>query len=166
MTLLYKLTIARPDNTTAYSAGDVIGVADSGTPANAGSAVLAFTPAGVVTDKDLIVVGTSLQINVAAVPSGMTSFRLYLYSTAPTAILDNAAWDALASAEDQSGYIGYIDLGTPAVFGGNVLFVQTAGVNQPVYIPSNTQTVYGKLVTNGGYTPAALTRHVVSLFAI
>jgi hypothetical protein len=40
------VTITRPSNATAYTAGDVIGVADVAVAANAGSAIHEFTSAG------------------------------------------------------------------------------------------------------------------------
>lgn len=161
-----KVSFARPANTTAYTAADVIGAADTVTAANAGSAVLSFSGAGRLA-CDVFITTATLQIDLAAVPSGMTSFRLHLYASAPTAILDNAAW-ALSSANDKSFYLGYIDLGTPAVI-GSVLFVQTDGINKQLsylggYSPSGGYVgLYGELVTNGGYTPASGTTYTVTL---
>ncbi len=155
-----SLAITRPSNTTAYTAGDVIGVADSATPSSAGSAILAFTLKGIASGQALIT-GADLTINLTAVPASMTSFRLHLYDTSPTAILDNAAWDLPSG--DRGYYLGYIDLGTP-VDVGSTLFVQTDQINKQITL--KTGTLYGELVTNGGYTPTSGAVCTVRLHAI
>ncbi len=138
----------RPNNTTAYGAGDVLGSADTGTPANAGDAIWTFS--GVPSRATLE--GVSLRIDVDAIPSGMTTFRLHLYKSAPTAILDAATWDLPAG--DRSAYLGYVDL--PAVTDtGSTLFVQSDNINKRVQ--STGDIMYGLLVTVGGFTPAAST---------
>lgn len=137
-----QVTITRPANITAYTAGDVVG------------GVIQFPDIGF---KDQIVLLTScdLRIGVSAIPSGMTSFRLYLYhSTPPSAIADNGAFDMPAG--DQAVYAGYVDLGSPALVGGTskIAFTQVDGVNKQIGVAAGT-SLYGYLVTNGGFTPAA-----------
>lgn len=133
-----KPTVTRPANTTAYNAGDVVGGA--------------ITFAGIAPfGGDILVTSTALRININAIPSGMTSFRLHLYDvTPPSATADNAAWDLPAG--DRASYLGYVDLGSPADVGAT-LFVQTDQVNKQ--FRARTADLYGYLVTNGGYTPAA-----------
>lgn len=153
----YQYTLTRTNDTNAYTAGDVLGSATS-----AAGAVLAFTGMGpaaghiIITDVDFLVA-------VTAVPSGMTSFRLHLYNAIPTSALgDNAAWDLPST--DRTQYLGYIDLGTPADVGSS-LFVQTSQVNKKVLMGA-TSTLYGYLVTNGGYTPTAQAVKYIRLNAV
>lgn len=162
----YKSTLefTRPANTTAYTAGDVIGVADVSVAANAGSAIHEFASIGPSAGA-IIITGADLRIDAAAVPPGMTSFRLHLYDAAPTAILDNAAWDLPAG--DRAAYLGYIDMGT-AVDVGSTLYAQADQINKQFKLASGATSLYGLLVTNGGFTPgsAAVKRirlHSVSL---
>lgn len=136
----------RPNNTTAYGAGDVLGAADTGTPANAGDAIWAFP--GV--PSRAILEGVSLRIDASAVPSGMTTFRLHLYKSAPTAILDAATWDLIAG--DRSAYLGYVDLPAPTDMGAT-LWTQADSVNKR--IESTGDILYAMLVTTGGFTPTA-----------
>lgn len=145
------VTFTRPANTTAYTAGDVVGIADAGTPANAGSAIHELTsigPAG----GTVLITAADLRADVNAVPSGMTTFRLHLYDAAPTAILDNAAWDLPAG--DRAAYLGYIDL-SQVIDVGSTLYVQADQVNKQFKLASGSTSLYGLLVTNGGYTPSS-----------
>lgn len=158
------VSFTRPANTTAYTAGDVVGVADVSVAANAGSAIHEFASIGPSAGA-IIITGADLRVDVAAVPAGMTSFRLHLYDAAPTAILDNAAWDLPAG--DRAAYLGYIDIGT-AVDVGATLYAQVDQVNKQFKLASGSTSLYGLLVTNGGFTPtsAAVKRmrlHSVSL---
>jgi hypothetical protein len=139
-----SVTITRPANTTAYSAGDVIGLADTGTAANAGDAIHVFdnVPARAMVD------GAKLRIDLDAIPAGMTTLRLHLFSASPTAILDNAAW-ALPST-DRANYLGYIEF-TPADLGGTLW----AQASPALRVASTNGRVYGLLVTTAGYTPTS-----------
>jgi hypothetical protein len=132
-------TITRPANTTAYTAGDVVGGA--------------FQLTGLPFGEDILVSFADLAPALTAVPSGMTSFRLYLYNAPPpSALADNAPFTM--SAADAAVRAGYIDLGSPAlVAGSGVLLTQVAQVNQP--IRTGATGVWAYLVTNGAYTPAA-----------
>lgn len=136
----------RPSNTTEYTAGDVIGAADASNAANAGDAIWVFSGVPVRS----IVEGVSLRIDLTAVPSGMTSFRLHLYSSAPTAILDNAAWDLVAG--DRTKYLGYVDLPTPTDL-VSTLWSQADSVNKRIQTDSGT--IYAMLQTTSTYTPAS-----------
>src|SRR5690348_3239263 len=95
----YKHSAARPNDTTAYTANDVV------------LGVLTFR-AGQLRWEE-VVTDARLEIDASSVPSGMTSFRLYLYRGSPaSALADNAAFDL--SSGDRASYIDYIDLGSPA----------------------------------------------------
>ena len=136
------VTITRPANTTAYAANDVVGGAlDLGIIAPSGGGDILFTSA-------------LLMPRIAAVPSGMTYFTLYLYSvTPPSAIADNGAW-TLATA-DLGDFLGSINLSSPALpaTSSNALYSQVNTVN--VQVTAASQHVYAYLVTAGGFTPAA-----------
>jgi hypothetical protein len=102
-------------------------------------------------------------IAVAAIPAGMTSFRLHLYRETPaSAIADNAAWDLPAG--DRDAYLGYIDLGSPAD-AGSTLFAQVDQINKQILCGATG--VWGYLVTNGAYTPAGVSEvYTPTLYAI
>ncbi len=137
-----RVQITRPANVTAYTAGDVIGTTGSG--------VLTFLLGAA--NEHVVITSVDLLHEVTAIPAGMTSFRLHLYSaTPPSALADNAAWDLPSG--DVSSYIGYIDFGVINDLGSN-LFVQVDNVLKHVVCDASGQ-VYGYLVTNGGWTPGA-----------
>ena len=139
-------TVTRPADTAAYTAGDVIGAATDA------SAAIEFTAIGPVAGA-ITILDSDLRIDVNAVPVGMTSFRLHLYNiTPPSALGDNAAWDLPAG--DRASYLGYVDLGTP-VDVGSTLFVQSAGTASKQVLMGATSSLFGYLVTNGGYTPSS-----------
>lgn len=141
-----SLAISRPENVTAYTALDVIGVADAVTAANAGSAIHTF--AGV--PRRAIIQDVSLAVHLASIPASMAAFRVHYYSVSPTAILDNAAMN-LAIA-DLPNYCGFTDLTTVVDYGAS-LFTQNAAANKRVYAPSGN--IYVVLQTIGGYTPTS-----------
>jgi hypothetical protein len=139
------VALTRPANTTVYTAGDVVGGTANGgamdfpTLGKAGGAIL--------------ITGAALEVDIAAVDSGMTSFRLHLYNALPpSAIGDNNPFDLAAG--DRSAYVGYIDLGTPVDF-GSTLYCEVNNLNKQVHLAGGSQDLFGYLVTNGGFTPGA-----------
>lgn len=155
------VTITRPDNTTAYAAGDVIGVADAETPANAGSAILHMADIAPQGGGAIMITSVDLMISAAAVPSGMAGFRLHLYSASPTAILDNAAFDLAAG--DRATYLGYVDLATP-VDRVSTLQVQADQINK--HLLATSASLWGILETVGGYTPSASTAKKIRVHTV
>ncbi len=149
------VTITRPSNTTAYTAGDVIGVADSGTPANAGSAIITLPSIG-PSGGYVVVQSVRLFIANTSVPSGMGGFRLHLYTASPTAILDNAAFDLVSG--EVANYAGFIDLPTPQDF-GSTLYTQADYPGTLIKLASASTTLYAELETRGAYTPASGTAY-------
>lgn len=152
------LSFARTADTNAYAAGDVIG-----TGTGSAGAVLEFTnigPAGGV----IMLTSSRLLIGLSAVPSGMTNFRLHLYSATPDSALgDNGAWDL--TANDRASYLGYLELGTPVDL-GSTLFVQADILNHQVKLASGSTSLFGYLRTIAGYTPASGTTYSVSIGAV
>jgi len=137
-----SVTITRPSDTTAYTAGDAVG--DAG-----GSAIIVFSGLGLA-GGEIEIVSVQHEIDVAAIPSGMAGFKLHLYNASPTAIADNAAWDLIAG--DRASYLGYCTLSTPEDLGGTLFFSDSFTGKQ---IKLTTTSLYAVLQTVGGYTPTA-----------
>ena len=147
-----QTTVTRPANTTAYAAGDVVG---------ATAAAITFADIG-ATFGHIVITDADLRIDVTALPSGMTTFRLHLYDATPaSAFADNAAFDLPAG--DRVNYLGYIDLGTP-VDVGSTLFVQQ-GMTKTLKMGSEPN-LYGYLVTTAGFTPSSAAVKSIRLTAI
>ena len=148
-------SFARTADTNAYAANDVLGAATGST------AALTFSGMGQPGTR-IMVTSVELEIDLAAIPSGMTSFRLYLYdATPPSALGDNAAWDLPSG--DRANFLGYVDLGTPVDL-GSTLYVRTDIVNAQFKLRGTD--LFGYLVTNGAYTPASATVYKPTLHAL
>ncbi len=149
------VSLTRPNDTNVYAANDVIGAATGST------AALTFASMG-PSGGQIMITSVALEIDVNAVPSGMTSFRLYLYGiTPPSALGDNAAWDLPSG--DRASYLGYVDLGTPIDL-GSTLYVETYNINKQLTLAGTS--LFGYLVTNGGYTPSAQAVKVITLHSV
>ena len=135
------VTITRPANQTPYTAVDVVG---------ATAAAITFPSMG-PSGKEILITSVSLEIDTTAIPSGMTSFKLALYSvTPPSALADNAPWDLPSG--DRASFLGIFSLGTPVDL-GSTLYVEISGVNKQVTLAGTN--LFGYLITDGGFTPAA-----------
>lgn len=148
-------TCTRPDNTTAYGAGDVVGT-DPATN-------MTFASVAPVSGGHFLLTNVDLRIDAAAIPSGMTTFDLHLFNAAPTAIADNTAW-ALADA-DRAKYLGKVTLSAPSDVGGT-LWSQTDGINKKFKCAAASTTIYGQLVTTAAYTPTALVVKTITLHTV
>jgi hypothetical protein len=154
-TIPVTVSTTRPNDTNAYTAGDVIGTATGST------AAMKFTGIG-PTGGVIRITGSRHEIDVAAIPSGMTSFRLHLYSITPPSVLgDNAIWDLPAG--DRPYYLGYVDLGSPVDL-GSTLYVQQTGLDYDFQLTS--ADLWGYLVTNGAFTPTASAVKTTTLYAL
>lgn len=140
----------RPNDTTAYTALDVVGTSPVTN--------IEFANVTGVAGSSVIVTGVALRIDVNAVPSGMTGFRLHLYDSEPTAIADNSAFNLPSG--DRSKYIGYIDIDTPIDM-GDTLYIENLNVNKQV--KTVTTSIYGILQTMGAFTPSAQTVKTIKL---
>lgn len=148
----------RTSDTNAYAAGDV-----EGASTGAAGAALEFDNIGPAAGGEVMITSTALELDITAVPSGMTSYRLHLYGvTPPSALGDNAAWDLPSG--DRASYLGYVDLGTPADL-GSTLYVRTDGNLAQITVPAGGK-VFGYLVTIGGYTPASATARKITLHSV
>jgi len=135
-----SVIFTRPDDTTSYAAADVIG--------NATSAIHEFAGAGRAGGVYQLL-GASCIINSTSVPTGMTTLKLHLLSSAPSAIADNAAFALVAA--DRSRYLTQIDLPAVATVGSG--FVRTS-VDVPAERPIATvgTSLFGLLVTDTAIT--------------
>jgi len=139
-----RLSITRPADTTAYTALDVVGPATTG--------VLEFTNIAPVGGGAIVLLYASLMVESASVPSGMGSFKIHLYSSAPTAIADNAAFDLPSG--DRTKYLGSITLGTPADLGAT-LFVEDDMIRKQVIATGSS--LFGITQTVSAFTPSSAT---------
>jgi hypothetical protein len=129
-------SFTRPNDTTAYAAGDLVANATA-----AGAVVPLQIPLG-----NQFPNGMTRLTRARLVKSGTgvvnASFRVHLYETAPTpANGDNAAWST-----DQASMLAFTDgaAGTGSAPAGSEMFLRLAG-----------KTVYALLAALGAYAPAA-----------
>lgn len=149
-------TITRPANITPYAAGSVIGTATNSSSA--------FELANIAPAEggNVFITDTHLFVHVAAIPSGMTSFRLHLFDvTPPSALVDGAAYDLTAA--DRASYQGYVDLGAPQDF-GSTLFAHVGGHSHRA--TALTSSLYGYIQTIGGYTPTSASVNNIRAFSV
>lgn len=138
------VSITRPDDTTAYTAGDVFGTSP-GTN-------IEFEDTLPEDSQHFYIVGAKLIYNVNAVISGMSSFTLHLYDSAPTAIADNTAWTLVTADKDK--YLGSIEIDTPVDL-GDVLVSHKDSINIKRKLLTDSTSIYGILVTDGAFTPGS-----------
>lgn len=145
----------RPNDTTAYTALDVVGASPA--------ANMQFTSIGSVAGGHVIITGISLRIDVASVPSGMTTFRLHLFDAAPTAIADNSAMNLIAA--DRSKYLGFIEIPTPVDL-GDTCWSRNDNINFKCKLASASTDLYGVLQTVSGFTPSSQTVKTVRISGV
>ena len=145
-------TQTRPNDTVSYTAYDVVGQ-------NPGANVT-FSNVSSVSGGHIIIQSACLEVDVAAVPTGMSSFRLHLYDAAPTVIADNAAYDLPSG--DRAKYLGYIEFDTPIDLGAT-LWSQKDALGMKRKLAAGSTALYGILQTIGGFTPSASTVKSISL---
>lgn len=145
-------TIQRPNNTTQYAAGDVIGTASSHVMAFSSSA---NPPAW----GKSAVLGATVISNEA--PTTLPSLELWLLSAAPADQADNAAL-AITDAE-LANLIGIYPLSSSYVGYASNNHVQLSAVRAFGF--EAIETIYGILVVRNAYTPVAseIYRVVLSL---
>lgn len=133
----------------AYGAGDIMDVVKEFAFIDANELEI---PSGSL----IRITATTTKIDVTSIPADQTSYTLYLYSvTPPSAQADNAAW-TLASA-DLPSYLGSIDLGSPADLGA-ALYIRTGALTVDLKLAGTS--VFGRLVTVGAHTAAAVARQI------
>lgn len=136
--------ITRPNNTTAYLAGQVCGQ----NPAS----VLTFENILPTPGAYFILVSLSLRIEVSSIPSGMTGFKLHLFDSMPTPLVDGAAFNVIAADKDK--YLGYV-LTDNVEDIGDELYIRMNNIGFIDKLAEGSTTLYGQLSTISGYTPSA-----------
>jgi hypothetical protein len=146
-------SFTRPSNTNTYAANDIVG---------ATAAALEFKNMGRDAGSTVMITSASLEIDRTGVISGETSYTLHLYNvTPPSAAADEATWDLPSG--DRASYLGYISLGTP-VDVGSTLYVETNLINKQIRLAGTS--LFGYLVTVGGYVAASATVHKITLHTV
>jgi hypothetical protein len=142
----YRSTVAfnRPSNTTAYTAGDVVG-------ATGGSAIHTLTTAG-PSGGYVLIQSIAMATHDTSVPAGMASFRIHFYNASPTAIADNAPFDLLTA--DHGKYLGYVDLPAPQDFGSSI-YTQTDYPGRLVKLAASSTSLFIEIETKGAFTPVS-----------
>ena len=136
-------TITRAANTTAYTANDVYGGA--------------FELANIcgAANQNIILTSVDIIFNITSLPSGMGAMTLFLYSvTPPSAIGDNGAFSV--GSGDRASILtpAGIVLGSASLAaGGGSVVIQADNIN--IQLKTTTTSLFGYLVTGGGFTPAA-----------
>jgi hypothetical protein len=137
-----RVSVTRPANTTAYDAFDVVDSASTG--------VIEFPNISVTGGGAIVILYASLMVNVDAIPAGMGSFKLHLYSSAPTAIADNDPYNL--PSDDRTKYLGAITLGTPADLGAT-LFIEDDNVRK--FVVTSGSSLFAIAQTVAGFTPSS-----------
>lgn len=148
-------SFTRPNDSAPYTALDVVG---PGVTAN-----LQFNNIGNISAGHFIITGVQFEIDVAAVPAGMDSFRLHLYDAAPTALADNAAFNIIVA--DREKYLGFITINTPIDM-GDTLFVNVDQLNFKRKLAAASTTLYGVMQTVAAYAPTALVVKKVTIHGV
>jgi hypothetical protein len=138
----------RPNDASGYIAGDVIGTS--------GSAIHTLSGAG-PSGGYIIIQSVEFIIDATSVPSGMGAFRTHFYTSTPSGIVDNAAFN-LTSGE-ASSYVGYVDLPTPLDL-GSTLYAQTDYPGRLIQLASGSTSLFCEIQTVNAYTPASGTSHM------
>lgn len=140
-----SVQFTRPNDTTAYTANDVVGRTGGGT------AALEFTGLGPGEGDTVVIRGFSLRVDAAAVIASETTYALHFYNvTPPSALADNAAFDIPAG--DRASYLGFLLSGNITDM-GSTLWVESNGLAKPISMLGSSLFAY--LVTTGAYTPTA-----------
>lgn len=139
-----KVAVPRPNDTTAYTALDVLGGAT--TPGSLIEFANVAPPGG----GPMVLLYAGLRIDANALPSGLGQTKLHLYSTAPAAIADNAAYTLAAGDRDK--YLGSIALGTPTLL-GDTLYAEEDMARKEVMAASSS--IWAIAQTIGAWTPTA-----------
>ena len=138
-----KVAKTRPDNTTAYTAGDVLGT----DPAT----VIEFTNIAPVGGGTIVLLYASLMISAGSV-AGLAQTRLHFYSSAPSGIADNAAYNLPSG--DRANYLGSLTLGAPSDL-GDTMFSEDDFLRKTV--TASSSSLFAIAQTVSAWNPAANT---------
>ena len=136
-------TIARAANTTAYTANDVYGTVFE--LANIG-------PSG----GFVFLASLDIIFNITALPLGMGVFAVYLFNaTPPSAITDNLPYSLGSGDRETIITLNGISLIASLARGGGSVVAESLNINQLFKLATGSTSLWGYLVTNGAFTPAA-----------
>ena len=138
------VSITRPSNTTAYTAGDVVG-------STGGSAILTLSSIG-PSAGFILIQSAALIFSDSTVPSGMGAFRIHFYNASPTAIADNAPFDLVSG--DRALYMGYIDLSAPQDL-GSTIYTQVDYPGRLIKLAAASTSLFAQIETRNAYTPVS-----------
>lgn len=154
--------ITRPANTTAYTGGSQLIINETT------AKILTFANAARIAAGSGYVIGAKL--SVSGTNSTNLGCRLWLYTSPPTAIADQAAFTLLESSFGIR--IGYVDF-TSFVSGGSgsdciESYSNAVIQNLPFSAASGLQNLYGQLVftNSGNYSPGSNQRFRVALLGV
>jgi hypothetical protein len=138
-----EATITRAANTTGYIANDVYGTVFQLT--NIGSS------GGFIFLNSLDIV-----FNLTALPSGMGSFIVYLYSSSPpSAITDNNPFSVASGDRASILTLNGFSLTASLARGGGSVVAESLNINQLFKLATGSTSLWGYLVTTGAFNPAA-----------
>lgn len=141
---LSTATIVRAANTTAYTVNDVYGnmfeLQNIG-PSGGGGFVF-------ISSIEII-------FNITAVPTGMSAFAVYLYSSIPTPITDNLPFSLGITDTPICVTPGGILLTASLARGGGSVVAEALNINRLIKLAPGSTSLRGYLVTLGAFTPAA-----------
>jgi hypothetical protein len=146
-----KVSNTRPNDTTAYAANDVLGT----DPAS----VIEFANIAPQGGGTIVLLYAAMRIDAGTSTQGQT--RLHLYSSAPTAIADNAAFNLPSGDRDK--YLGFITLGGPIDL-GDTMFTEEDFLRKT--ITATSSSIFAIAETTGAFTPAASTVRTLELRSV
>lgn len=142
----------RPNNTTPYPAGALIG--------DATSAVFELPNAG-KPGTVLAVLAASLYIDRSDLPNDMAGFEVDLYASVPPAAVDGAAY-AFGRLTHQPAHRATLSFEKPAIR-GSLLFRRERYLGEYVTLAADSRSLWFTLRTLGTTTPIAQTWYELRL---
>lgn len=140
---LSTATITRAANTTPYTANDVYGTVFE---------LQNIGPSG----GFVFLSSLDIMFNLTTLPSGMSSFAIYLYSSSPpSAITDNNPFNVASGDRASIMSLNGFNLFASLARGGGSVVAESLGINQLFKLASNSTSIWGYLVTVSAFTPAA-----------
>ena len=137
-----QVALTRPANVVAYPVNGVI------------SGPITFPTMGAL-GGSIMLTSCDLRIDIPTIATGMTSFRLHIYTSTPPSAFANAAVWTLTVA-DRASYVGYIDVAAPLDFGPTLFSQSDNTLNKQVKLDATETALYGYLVSSTAYTPASV----------
>lgn len=134
-------SFARPNNTTAYAAGDAVFEGTAG--------VIVFSACG----------GSGLieRASLVMEETDTASFVLFVFDQEPTNVADNAAAIGTLDADDYRNLVAMFTFtnASKVNLGTNIELYQSTTPTRPSAYTSDSGKLYGILVTSSIYTPIA-----------